>query len=162
MLLYHGSNVLVENPKIIPSSKGLDFGSGFYLTSSYKQAANWAKTILKRRGGSEAVVSVFEFKDDDLSKLKHIVFDTPSHEWLEMVAINRTKPYHDSGYDIVIGPVADDQTLTTISLYLRRALTAEATILTLLPQKLDNQYVFKSAESLKLLKFVRSDVPWSQ
>jgi len=158
LLLYHGSNILVEHPKIIPSSKGLDFGSGFYTTSSYKQATSWAKTIAKRRGSSEAIVSVFEFNENELSQLKHIIFDEPNDTWLEMVAMNRTKPFYDSGYDVVVGPVADDRTLPTISLYLRHLLTAEATIMTLLPQKLDDQYVFKSIEALKCLRFVRSDV----
>ena len=38
MILYHGSNVEVKNPKIIQSKRLLDFGTGFYLTSDYEQA----------------------------------------------------------------------------------------------------------------------------
>lgn len=36
--LYHGSNVAVDMPKILPNLRALDFGCGFYLTSSYAQA----------------------------------------------------------------------------------------------------------------------------
>jgi len=43
MKLYHGSNVVVETPRIINSDRGLDFGTGFYLTSSYEQAERWAQ-----------------------------------------------------------------------------------------------------------------------
>ena len=34
MILYHGSNIAVENPRLIPAKRLLDFGSAFYLTSS--------------------------------------------------------------------------------------------------------------------------------
>ena len=42
MKLYHGSNVVVENPQLIPSKRLLDFGEGFYLTSDLEQARKWA------------------------------------------------------------------------------------------------------------------------
>ena len=32
MILYHGSNIAVEKPKILQSDRRLDFGTGFYLT----------------------------------------------------------------------------------------------------------------------------------
>lgn len=38
MKLYHGSNVIVDNPKIIKSDRALDFGTGFYLTTDFEQA----------------------------------------------------------------------------------------------------------------------------
>lgn len=41
MILYHGSNIVVEKPKILQSDRRLDFGTGFYLTSSYEQAERW-------------------------------------------------------------------------------------------------------------------------
>jgi hypothetical protein len=39
MLLYHGSNTTVNTPQLIEQTRGLDFGSGFYLTTNEKQAA---------------------------------------------------------------------------------------------------------------------------
>lgn len=42
MLLYHGSNIIVEKPKMIQSNRFLDFGTGFYTTTNYKQALNFA------------------------------------------------------------------------------------------------------------------------
>ena len=38
MTLYHGSNVEVNDPKLIPTKRLLDFGAGFYLTSDFEQA----------------------------------------------------------------------------------------------------------------------------
>ena len=37
-LLYHGSDVVVENPKILASARTLDFGAGFYTTTNSGQA----------------------------------------------------------------------------------------------------------------------------
>ena len=34
MILYHGSNMTVENPRIIEQNRFLDFGSGFYTTTN--------------------------------------------------------------------------------------------------------------------------------
>ena len=36
IILYHGSNIEVKEPKIIESKRLLDFGTGFYLTSDYE------------------------------------------------------------------------------------------------------------------------------
>ncbi|MDP8032697.1 DUF3990 domain-containing protein [Pasteurella atlantica] len=38
MKLYHGSNIEVAEPKLLTNQRLLDFGSGFYLTSSLQQA----------------------------------------------------------------------------------------------------------------------------
>ena len=38
MILYHGSNVEVNDSKLIPTKRLLDFGDGFYLTSDFEQA----------------------------------------------------------------------------------------------------------------------------
>ena len=37
MIVYHGSTVLVEKPEIRRSAAFLDFGPGFYTTTSYEQ-----------------------------------------------------------------------------------------------------------------------------
>ena len=58
MLLYHGSNIEVSSPQILESDRRLDFGKGFYLTSSYEQAKRWAELTVKRRGSGKESVSV--------------------------------------------------------------------------------------------------------
>ena len=44
MTLYHGSNVEVLTPELLPSVRALEFDRGFYLTSDFDQAARWAGT----------------------------------------------------------------------------------------------------------------------
>ena len=49
MLLYHGSNIIVDKPQIIQSNRFLDFGTGFYTTTNYEQALNFAQKVTTRR-----------------------------------------------------------------------------------------------------------------
>ena len=71
MKLYLGSNVTVEKPKLIVQNRFLDFGNGFYTTTNYEQAINFAEKVAKRKGGT-ATVSVYEFDcesdDEDIRK----------------------------------------------------------------------------------------------
>ncbi|MCL4101870.1 DUF3990 domain-containing protein [Fibrobacter sp. HC4] len=70
MKLYHGSNVVVQEPKVLVSDRKLDFGTSFYLTSSFEQAERWAELTAKRNGTGVPVISVFEFDDSSLESLK--------------------------------------------------------------------------------------------
>lgn len=157
MLLYHGSNVLVDEPKIIATKKGLDFGAGFYLTSSYEQAKRWAELKKGRSNKGVATVSVFEIDDDRLSNLKIMTYPKPDRSWLEMITANRIKHPYDIDFDVITGPVADDETNRTISFYFQGMYTAEETLKRLLPERLKDQYTFKTEESLTHLKFVRGE-----
>lgn len=47
MILYHGSLDIVKNPEIREPNRTLDYGKGFYLTSSYEQAEKWVRNKLK-------------------------------------------------------------------------------------------------------------------
>lgn len=50
MVLYHGSNMAVEQPDLNHSKTNLDFGAGFYTTSDLDQAKRWAVSTTRRRG----------------------------------------------------------------------------------------------------------------
>jgi hypothetical protein len=61
MELFHGSNVIIGTPRLLGLNRGLDFGPGFYLTSSQGQAARLSKIIHRRRGAGRPTVNVYEF-----------------------------------------------------------------------------------------------------
>jgi hypothetical protein len=61
MIIYHGSNVIVEKPRIIKSERMLDFGMGFYTTSNREQAVRWTEIIANRRKVNDKILSVYEF-----------------------------------------------------------------------------------------------------
>ncbi len=150
MKLYHGSNVSVESPAIIPSNRTLDFGCGFYLTSDYEQAEKWAKLTVLRKNCGEATVSVYDFTDADVC-LHTLCFSSPDSAWLRFVAANRTGKNVSDSYDIIIGPVANDNTMPVINLYLNGDYSEEEALKRLLPQKLKDQYTFKTEKALSFL-----------
>lgn len=151
MLLYHGSNVAVEKPKIIQSNRALDFGSGFYLTSDYEQAEKWAKLTVLRRGSGEPTVTVYE-TNDYFSNLKILKFNSADIEWLNFIVANRTNKDVNCYDDVIVGPVANDNTMPVINLYLSGAYDENEALKRLLTQKLKDQYTFKTEESIKALR----------
>lgn len=99
-IIYHGSNVEVSVPRILQNGFYKDFGYGFYCTSYEKQAKRWALT---RRGAS--MVNRYKYMPN--AELKVLKFDEMTDAWLDFVVDCRRGIEHD--YDIVEGPMADDQ-----------------------------------------------------
>lgn len=153
MILYHGSNVVVREPKLMPQVRALDFGRAFYLTSDFEQAAKWARTSVLRRGDGLATVSSFDLEESRLATLNILRFDAPNAEWLRFVTRNRTEQIDDSGYDVVVGPVANDNTMPVLNLYFKGAYSEEEALKRLLPQMLRDQYAMKTEDALSCLSF---------
>ena len=153
MILYHGSNVAVYTPKLLPVKRLLDFGIGFYLTSDLEQAKRWAQSRAKIRKEGRATVSVFEYDEGNPYGLNVVRFNEPNREWLRYVVANRTAMQNAQDYDIVIGPVANDQTVRTISDFVNGYLTEDMALQLLLPQKLKDQFAFKTDAALQSLHF---------
>ena len=154
MKLYHGSNVVVKNPDLNYSNRARDFGSGFYLTSSLEQAVSWARhrTYLSKTG--KPTITVFELDDNYVNNLLVKKYDSASKEWLEFITKNRTNAESiKNDYDIIIGPVANDNTTPVINLYLSKIIDFEVAIKELKTYVLKDQYVIKTEESLKFLKY---------
>lgn len=151
MILYHGSSVEVKLPKLLKTQRDLDFGKGFYTTSDLEQATKWARRTAARLQSASAFVSVYEIAEPELNKLQVLRFDKPNEEWLRFVAANRKGKQSDADWDVIIGPVANDQTMPVIDLYLDGMYSESEAIKRLLPQKLKDQYTFKSVQAVRLL-----------
>ncbi len=154
MILYHGSNVEVRQPHLLRIKRDLDFGKGFYTTSSFEQAESWAKQTTRIRRDGTACVSCYETDFAELEKLNVLRFDRADAAWLDFVAANRSGTAPHTDWDLIIGPVANDQTYPTILLYLDGFVDAETTIRNLLTQKLKGQYTFKTERAIELLRCV--------
>lgn len=61
MIVYHGSDTIVENPDVIHSKKYLDFGKGFYVTTVREQAERWAKRKALISECKSGIINIFEF-----------------------------------------------------------------------------------------------------
>ena len=156
MILYHGSDVEVKNPKIIKTEKGRDFGCAFYLTPIKEQAERMARRKQRMNKSSSAVVSVFERNEKEIRRLKYKTFKNPDLEWLDMIIECRTNPSFKHGYDIVEGKIADDSVGETILFVIDGVIKKEDALERLKFQKINSQVAFCSEESLKLIKFINS------
>ena len=154
MRLYHGSNLPVTSPKILVSDRRLDFGPGFYLTSSLEQATRWAERTTERRGEGRPTVTVYEFDERLLERLKVLRFESADRKWLTFIAGNRQGTGDGGSWDVVIGPVANDRTMPVIRLFLAQVYTVSEALRRLLPQKLQDQVVFRTSRALEALTLV--------
>lgn len=156
MKLYHGSIHRIRKPNISRCKPNTDFGKGFYTTTSYEQALKWAKIIQRRQKVDKAYISVYEVSDTILEKAYKIKeFEEPSKEWLDFVVANRNGKITPE-FDITKGPVADDTVYVVLPLYESGAISAEAAISELKPEKLFDQFSFHSTNAVRELQFVQS------
>lgn len=154
MILFYGSNVNVEQPKIIISNRTLDYGAGFYTTSDKNQAIKWAKLQVLRRKSGIPTVSIFEINESKCSELSILSFDSANNEWLKYVVDNRKGTYSGKKYDIVIGPVANDNTMPVINNYMSGVIDENTALLLLKPQKLSDQYAYLTYKGLQALNLL--------
>lgn len=109
MILYHGSNVTIDEIDLAKSKPNKDFGQGFYLSENENQAMEMA-TFKSSQLGGNPIVSKFEFDPQILesSTLRVKIFKVYSEEWADFVFANRDGLDVEK-YDIVYGPIANDK-----------------------------------------------------
>lgn len=153
MILYHGSNIYIEEIDLSKSKPNKDFGKGFYLSDNKTQAEQMAKFKALTLGG-EPIVTTFEVDDNILSNtnLKVKCFSEYSQDWADFVFANREGNKTDT-YDIVYGPIANDK----IGLQMRKLKDGnidKAEFLNRLKymQGVTYQYYFGTESAIKYLK----------
>mgnify|MGYP002560969251 CR=1 FL=1 len=155
MILYHGSNVVVDQPTLIQQNRFLDFGFGFYTTTNKTQAIGFADKVTKRRKEGEKAVSIYELDEEKaFAECSVLHFESANEAWLDFVSENRSGNYEGEVYDFIFGPVANDDVYTTFTLYTAGVLTKEQTLEALKIKKLYNQLVLTSEKALSYLKFI--------
>jgi hypothetical protein len=162
MTLYHGSDQAVETPKLIASNKTLDFGAGFYTTTNKDQAFDFAHKVYARTKKSGYIplgkfVSVYEVDYDAIRKeLDYLHFDAPNEEWFDFVMENRRGLYQGKQYDVIYGPVANDNIYKTLIAYENGTLSKAETIARLKVPKLFDQMAFSTERAFSFLRFTHS------
>lgn len=145
-ILYHGGTDIIMNPEIREPNRTLDFGKGFYVTSSQNQAERWIKGGLR---GSSMVgyVNSYEFDLDEVpSEIKVKLFLKADEEWVDFVLANRLIKGFNHHYDIVLGPVANDNVYTQMTLFEGGIISKERLIEELKTYKLVDQFLFHTEE----------------
>ena len=165
MKLYHGSNVVIESINLAMCRPYKDFGKGFYLTDIEEQAKQMAKRVSRIYGGSP-VVNIFEIQDDfrKMSDIKIMDFGIQTtEEWAKFVMSNRNRAFtdevntlcnRDNKYDIVIGPVADDNMALLFRQYENEIIDFETLLKGMIYKKTSSQYSFHTEKVIRLLRKV--------
>ena len=136
MKLYHGSIEVVEFPEIRQPNRTLDYGSGFYTTTDYDQAVQWARRRL-RKDQNEAYVNIYEVDIDAIRKANTLWFDSPSEEWVDFVYVNR-----------------NDRVYAQFALFEAGLIDKQTLIRELKTYTLVDQLLFHTPQALEALSFV--------
>jgi len=154
MIVYHGSTIVVDKPRILQSERFLDFGTGFYTTTSIDQATRWALRVAARRKAVTQYISVYEFDYERAEKeLKVIHFKLADEAWLNFICACRSGKSIKEEYDLVFGPVADDNVYATVQLFELGVLDKDETIKRLKVEKLYDQVLFHTEKALSLCNY---------
>lgn len=176
IVLYHGSYCVVENPDLSKCAMYKDFGQGFYLTTSKEQAKSFAK-ISATKAKAKGLMSVSEkfgyvsfFKVSDIDSLKTFDFDTADVNWLHCIVSHRRQGSFSEikksmqEYDVISGKIANDDTNATIIAYMDNVFGAlgseqadKMCISLLLPERLKDQFCFRSDKAISALEFLKSE-----
>lgn len=165
MKLYHGSNTKIESINLGMCRPYKDFGTGFYLTDKKEQAEKMAVRVSKIYGGTPEL-NAFEIQDDfkTLNYLSIKDFgEQTTEEWARFVMNNRNKAFEnsedmlcnrDNKYDVVIGPVADDNMALLFRQYENEMIDFDTLLRGMIYKKTSSQYSFHTEKAIALLRKV--------
>lgn len=163
MILYHGTNTDIESIDLRLCRPYKDFGKGFYTTRLIEQARKMANRVARLYGG-EPVVNIYQIADDFMRLGGISVKDfggAPSREWALFVMNNRNRLFtdhksadcnFDCKYDVVCGPVADDDMTMLFRQYQNGFISFESMIEGMTFKDVTSQYSFHTEKAIKLLK----------
>ncbi len=146
-MIYHGGYIEVSQPEIIKGKYAKDFGVGFYCTEIYEQAIRWAKRY------ETPIVSIYNY--NSIENLKTLNFSEMTDAWLDFVVNCRSGIEHD--YDIVSGPMANDQIYNYVSDYINGILTKEQFWILAKFKHPTHQICFCTSKSLNCITFINSE-----
>ncbi len=154
MICYHGSDTIVDAPKILEATRPLDFGSGFYVTTSKQQARSWAIKVAYRNNVNYRCINQYELDIERAkAELTLIIFEKAGEKWLDFICNNRNgKPTGE--YDIVIVPDADDRVYRVVVEYENGDIDRENALKQLKTESLCDQILFHTVKSLEFLKYI--------
>ena len=155
MRVFHGSYMPIYEIDLTKSRNNLDFGKGFYVTNIRSQAEFWAARV-GRYHRTDGVVSEFEFYENAFEhyELKVLRFYAYDEQWLDFIILNRDPklpiPAHD--YDIVEGPVANDDVNNRINDYLEGLVSKADFLKELSMHKPTHQICLCTIRSLQMIE----------
>lgn len=151
MTLYHGSLEIVEKSQILLANRPLDFGTGFFTTTSLQQARRWVKLRMEQNNAKVGYINIYEYTPKKGLRTRR--FQSANEAWIDFVHANRTIQNYNHDYDIVTGPVANDNVYLSFNLYESGIISKRELIRRLKTYKLVDQLLFHTEQSLDTLEY---------
>lgn len=146
MLLFHTGFQIIEKPEVDVGRKNADFGQGFYLSDDMEFSKRWAR----ERKGLRTYLNTYELDTTGLS-VKRFSRDI---EWLDCIMNNRFgRPDAYAGYDVVIGPIANDTLYDTWGIITSNLLEKDQALQLLKIGPQYEQIVIKTEKAAAMLCF---------
>lgn len=157
MKLYHGGLQIVQIQEIRQINRTLDYGKGFYTTTSYNQAKNWVlRHVYDNPKPLVGYVNIYEADLETIRRGNCLWFAAPTEEWVDFVYANRNDRTFVHQYDFVYGPVANDRVYAAFTLYENGLLNKHELILELKAYKLVDQLLFHTPLALRKLTYIEA------
>ena len=170
MIVYHGSDHIVETPLYNGSKRTNDYGYGFYTTENKELAMEWACS-----DNRDGFANIYELNTDGLHILNLNDSQYTILNWLAVLTKYRSywqsgsvaeeaKNYlqknffvDPSGYDIVIGYRADDSYFSFAQDFVSGAISLRKLSEAMRLGKLGEQVVLKSEKSFSQIRFIDAE-----
>ena len=170
MIVYHGSDHMIETPLYNGSKRTNDYGYGFYTTESKELAMEWACS-----DNRDGFANIYELNTDGLHILN---LNDPQYSILNWLAVlTKYRSYWQSGsvaeeakkylqknffidpseYDIVIGYRADDSYFSFAQDFVSGAISLRKLSEAMRLGKLGEQIVLKSEKSFSHIRFIDAE-----
>jgi len=170
MIVYHGSDHIIEKPVFNGSKRTNDYGYGFYTTESRELAKEWACG-----DNRDGYANMYEL---DLEGLKVIELNSPEYNILNWLAIlTKYRSYWQKGsiseeakeylqkyffvdpsrFDIIIGYRADDSYFSFAQDFVAGAISLKKLSEAMHPGRLGEQIVLKSEAAFQNIRFVGAE-----
>ncbi len=153
-ILFHGSKEGLSLIAETGSRKNCDFGNGFYLGQSYKQALSF---VCEKENSS---IYSFRYSLDGL-KVKRFECD---FEWMLAICYfrNTIKKYESNemiqkivsemnNIDVVVAPIADNKMFYIMTQFVEGEINADVALHSLSASNLGLQYIFKTEKAINKL-----------
>lgn len=165
IIIYHGGTEVVKEIDLTRSRANIGFGKGFYTTTSIQQARKWANGTARRRKEEKAFIN--QYLIHDFNGLNTLEFEYADMKWFEYIVGNRKGKQTDDTIDVVVGPVADDDTTIVFQAYMSGLYgvgdnAIKKAIEFLEVGNLKNQICLKSSKAINKVSWTGVDEIWLQ
>ena len=171
MILYHGSDKIINSPQYGIGNPYNDYGLGFYCTEDKELAKEWACPEARNGVANIYEFNMDEFKILDLQSEKYHVLNwiaillknrvfvkkTPIAKAAEKYIIEEFLP-DTEGYDIISGYRADDSYFSYAKDFLNNAISVEQLEHAMRLGELGNQIVLVSRRAIESIEFVDYEI----